>query len=92
MSTEAIDEVLSRWFRDGNFRKQLRRDPERALVNYDLTPDQREWFFNLKERAAEDESDTAVLSESETAASVKPALSMSKGSVQAVTNHPFSLN
>lgn len=60
MSTKALNEVLSRWFRDGQFRTQLRHDPQQALANYDLTPDQRDWFFNLKKQAVENRPETAV--------------------------------
>ena len=67
MSTKAIDEVLSRWFRDGKFRTQVRNNPEQALANYDLTLNQREWFLSLKKQAAENEPETVVPSEDETA-------------------------
>jgi hypothetical protein len=48
MSIKAMDEVLSRWFRDGRFREQIRRDPEGALAGYDLTPVERERWLRLK--------------------------------------------
>lgn len=52
MSTKikAMDEILSRWFRDGQFRQQLRDDPEQALAGYDLTPAQRARLFKFKKQ------------------------------------------
>lgn len=48
MSTKVIDDLLSRWFFDGEFRQALRDDPERALAGYDLTPAVRARLFKLK--------------------------------------------
>ena len=50
MSTKVMDEILSRWFRDGQFREQLRHNPEQALAGYDLTREQRVRLFKLKKR------------------------------------------
>ena len=47
-STQGIDEVLSRWFRDGQFREQLRCDPQQALAEYELTAVQRARLLKLK--------------------------------------------
>ncbi len=58
MSTKAMDEILSRWFLDGQFRAQLRRDPEQALSGYDLTPEQRARLFKLKRPAPQDKPET----------------------------------
>lgn len=48
MSNTALNDVLNRWFRDRQFREQLRSDPEQALAPYDLSPEQRAKFLKLK--------------------------------------------
>ena len=45
MSTKPLDDVLNRWFLDGDFRQQLRLNPEQVLADYQLTPLQRARFY-----------------------------------------------
>ena len=59
MSVNSMDEILSRWFRDGQFREQLRTDPEQALAGFDLTPAQQTRLFKLKKRSEESENKKA---------------------------------
>ncbi|WP_420644479.1 Os1348 family NHLP clan protein [Candidatus Leptofilum sp.] len=81
MSTQVMDEVLSRWFRDAQFREQLRNDPEQALANYDLTSEQRHRLFKLKKQSSQSKREPSPLSAVEAADS--PPVNPS---------HPFSLN
>jgi hypothetical protein len=39
MSAKTIDNLLNRWFRDGQFRQLLRENPEQALAEYELSPE-----------------------------------------------------
>ena len=58
--TKVMDEILSRWFLDKQFRDQLRNDPAQALAGYDLTPEQQARLFRLKKRALLGKRGTAV--------------------------------
>lgn len=55
MSTNGMNEILSRLFLDGEFRQQLRNDPETTLADFDLTPEQRARLFRLKKQILPDE-------------------------------------
>ena len=50
MTRKIMDEILSRWFRDKQFREQLHNNPQKALANYDLSQKQKAKLFKLKER------------------------------------------
>lgn len=52
MFEKEIDEILSRWLRDGEFRQQLRHNPEKVLADYELTPEQRTRLLKLKKQSA----------------------------------------
>ena len=51
MSIKVMDEVFIRLVRDKDFRELLRRDPEQALADYDLTPEERAAFARLSRRS-----------------------------------------
>ena len=51
MSQQALDAVLERAMNDAAFRAQLARDPAKALVGYDLTPEERSAFRRGAARA-----------------------------------------
>ncbi|MCP4417899.1 MAG: hypothetical protein GY805_14840 [Chloroflexi bacterium] len=53
MSVNVMDEILSRFFLDGQFREQLRNNPEQTLATYDLPPEQRKRLFKLKKRSSQ---------------------------------------
>ena len=57
MSTNDMDQILYRWFLDGEFREQLRNDPEQALAGYDLTPEQQARLFKLKKHTLPDKQE-----------------------------------
>ena len=50
MSDREFDSLLVRLYRDRTFRESLRRDAERALAEYDLTPEQKAALSRLQKR------------------------------------------
>ncbi len=48
MSTQTLDNFLSRWFHDSEFRQLLRESPEEALADYELSPAHRARLLNVR--------------------------------------------
>ena len=46
MSVKAMDKVLSKWFLSSEFRDQMNVDPDRTLLEFDLTADEHERLVN----------------------------------------------
>lgn len=60
MFEKAIDEILSRWLRDGEFRRQLRHDPATVLADYQISREQQARLMKLKKQSVESGLGTAV--------------------------------
>ena len=50
MSVKTMDQVFSRWFRDGRFRSEMNKNPELALADYDLSEAERQKLLLLSRK------------------------------------------